>query len=114
MLLSQDWKDDQTLKRKYEAIRKTDVFYNAFITEEIAVQKKRIGAEAFATMIEQGNLKKFMEISRHVGNKLDIRLATHEGRELQMRKGETQKEQQDADEKFEKAEKAPTNKKQKK
>ena len=79
---------------KHEAIRKTDVFFNAFITEEISDQKKRIGADNMANMLEKGKLTKFMEVSGHVTNKLDIISGMHEARQVQLRKAEAEKDKQ--------------------
>ena len=63
---SEDYDEYKQARTSYEEIRKTDEFFNSFITQELDVQKKKIGTEAFADIVERGRLEKFMAAANNV------------------------------------------------
>ena len=83
---SEDYDEYKEARTSYEEIRKTDEFFNSFITQELDVQKKKIGTEAFADIVERGRLDKFMAAANNVTKKISVIMSMHEPRQVELKK----------------------------
>ena len=83
---SADYLEYKEARIAYEEIRKTDEFFNSFITQEIADQKKKIGAETLADIVDRGRLAKFMSAAYVVSGKISVIMSMHEARRLELEK----------------------------
>ena len=83
---SEDYDEYKQARTSYEEIRKTDEFFNSFITQDLADQKRKIGAEAFADIIDRGRLVKFMSAADNVTEKISVIMSMHEARKKELAK----------------------------